>query len=71
VAQSVAPAVDAAVTAFAREQSRSNASVGRLLLVPSERAEHFGGDAPFHGDPTLWWQWRAGFGRRPRRKPMI
>lgn len=28
-------------------------------------------ECSFHGDPTLWWQWRAGFGRRPRRKPMI
>jgi hypothetical protein len=29
------------------------------------------GECSFRGDPTLWWQWRAGFGRRPRRKPMI
>ena len=41
------------------------------LLAHSDSRTRPLAECSFHGDPTLWWQWRAGFGRRPRRKPMI
>jgi hypothetical protein len=50
-------------TVHSRRAPMISASAG-LSISARERSR-------IHGDPTLWWQWRAGFGRRPRRKPMI